>query len=92
MEESWGKVPGEKKKIGTAAQRDYEDRKAKGELVVPPFPDDMNCDLDRPLPKEENGVRPSELLIGAAAILPAALKLRARLKRQAANGRTKDAA
>lgn len=42
------KVPGEKKRIGAAAQRDYEARRARGEMPVPPFPDEVNCDLDRP--------------------------------------------
>jgi membrane protein len=69
------KVPGEKKKIGTLAQKDYEQRKAKGELPVAPFPDDVNCDLDRQPRREEHGVRPSDLIIGAAVLLPAALKI-----------------
>ena len=36
------KVPGEKKKIGAAAQRAYEERRASGITDAPPFPDDMN--------------------------------------------------
>ena len=40
------KVPGEKKKIGAAAERAYEERRAKGELDAPPFPDNVNCDVD----------------------------------------------
>ncbi|MGH9311153.1 MAG: YihY/virulence factor BrkB family protein [Vicinamibacterales bacterium] len=67
------RVPGEKKKIGLAAQRAYEERRAHGEADVPPFPDDVNCDVDEGPTRET--VRPSELLIGAAALLPAALKL-----------------
>jgi membrane protein len=42
------KVAGEKRRIGIAAQRDFEERQARGELPVTPFPDDVNCDLDRP--------------------------------------------
>jgi membrane protein len=42
------KVPGEKKKIGIAAQRAYERRKARGEIPAPPFPEDVNCDIDEP--------------------------------------------
>ena len=68
------KVPGEKKKIGCAAQRAYEERRANGEVNVPPFPDELNCDLDRPRVKPEK-VKPSDLLIGTAALLPAALKI-----------------
>jgi membrane protein len=86
------KVPGEKKKIGTAAQRDYEERKAKGELAVPAFPDGVNCDLDREIPKEEHGLRPSELLIGAAALLPAALLISREAAGKVAKTRDRDAA
>ncbi len=69
------KVPGEKKKIGSAAQRDYEERKAKGEVPVSPLPDDVNCDLDRAEPKPQPAVRPSDLIIGAVVLAPAAVKL-----------------
>lgn len=68
------RVPGEKKKIGVAAQRAYEERRAQGITDVPPFPDDLNCDLDRPQPQPEK-VRFSDLLIGTAVLLPAALKI-----------------
>jgi membrane protein len=67
------KVPGEKKKIGALAGREYEARKARGEVDVPPFPEGVNCDLDRPAAHE--GVKPSDLLIGAAVLLPFALKI-----------------
>ena len=76
------KVPGEKKAIGALAEREYEERRARGETDVPPFPDDVNCDIDRPTHRERtsDGVRPSELLIGTAALLPAALKIGRELK------------
>ena len=77
------KVPGEKKKIGIAAQRAYEERKAKGEVVAPPFPDGVNCDLDRPAPQPA-ALRPSDLIIGAAALLPAALKVGRDVKKKIA--------
>jgi membrane protein len=68
------KKPGEKKKIGAAAQRAFEERRAKG-TDVEPFADDVNCDLDRPAAASKSGAaRPSHLLIGAAALLPLALK------------------
>jgi membrane protein len=86
------KVPGEKKKIGAAAERDYEERKAKGDLAVPPFADGVNCDLDRPMPKEEHRVRPSELLIGAVALVPAALKIARGIKDKKPRGQDADAA
>jgi membrane protein len=70
------KVPGEKKKIGPAAARDYEKRKARGEVAVPPFPDDVNCDVDKSLTrKRRDPMRASDLLIGAAALAPVAIKL-----------------
>jgi len=69
------KVPGEKRKIGVAAHRDYEERKAKGEIPVKPLPDDVNCDLDRAEPKPQPTVRPSDLIIGAALLAPAAVKI-----------------
>ena len=40
------KVPGEKKRLGVAAEREYEERQARGELVVAPFPEGVNCDID----------------------------------------------
>jgi membrane protein len=75
------KVPGEKKKIGVAAERDYEERRTRGELPAPPFPDDVNCDLDRAAAREPE-VRASDLIIGAAALLPAAIKIGRDLKKK----------
>jgi membrane protein len=75
------KVPGEKKKIGAAARRAYEDRRARGVADVAPYPDDVNCDVDRPKPQPEK-VRASDLLIGTAALLPAALKIGLEMKKK----------
>ena len=75
------KVAGEKKKIGPAAKRAYEERRAKGVTDVPLFPDGINCDVDRPQPKPEK-VRASDLLIGTAALLPAALKIGRAVKKK----------
>lgn len=69
------KVKGEKKKIGIAAEKAFEEKKARGELPAPPFPDDVNCDLDRGAPRVEPGWRASDLIIGAAALIPAAIKI-----------------
>jgi membrane protein len=70
------KVPGEKKKIGPAAARAYEERKTKGQIDIPPFPDDVNCDLDRqPAGARQDGLRSSDLIIGAAILAPAALTM-----------------
>jgi membrane protein len=75
------KVPGERKKIGPAAERAYRERRARGEVDVPPYPDDVNCDIDRPQPKPEK-MRPSDLLIGTALLLPAALKIGREVKKK----------
>ena len=75
------KVPGEKKKIGTAAARAYDERREKGIADVPPYPDDMNCDIDRPTPRPEK-VRASDLIIGTVALLPAALKIGREVKKK----------
>jgi membrane protein len=69
------KVPGEKKKIGAAAERHYEERKARGEMAVPLFAEGVNCDLDRRIEEPSSGIRTSELLIGTAALLPVAVKI-----------------
>jgi membrane protein len=78
------KRPGEKKKIGVAAQRAYEERRASGLTDVAPFPDEINCDVDRPKPKPEK-MRTSDLLIGTAALLPAALKIGRAVKKRMEN-------
>ncbi len=76
------RVPGEKKKIGPAAQREYEERKARGEIAAQPFPDNVTCDVDRPLPEPPRTVRPSDLLIGTAALLPVAVKIGREVKKK----------
>jgi membrane protein len=45
------RAPGEKKKIGAAAERAAAERLASGRKDAPPFPDGENCDLDRPSTK-----------------------------------------
>ena len=70
------KVPGEKKKIGAVAQRDDEERQARGEIPVAPFPDDVNCDVDRETLRDgRHGIRASDLIIGAAILAPAAVTM-----------------
>jgi membrane protein len=85
------KVPGEKKKIGAAAQRAYEERRAQGAPEAPLFPEGINCDLDRPQPQPER-VRLSDLLIGTAVLLPAALKIGRDVKKQIGDRRDRPAA
>jgi membrane protein len=80
------RVAGEKKKIGPAARRAYEERRARGDIDVAPFPDHVNCDLDS-RPRQHQRLRASELLIGAAALLPVALKAGLDAKKKMQKGR-----
>jgi membrane protein len=66
------KVPGEKRRVGGAAERAYRERRPASSTGVPPLPDDVTCDLDRPQPRRAP-MRPSDLLIGTAALLPVAV-------------------
>ena len=77
------KAPGEKKKVGAAAERAAEELRAQGGTPAPPFPQGVNCDV------EGNGAeansapaKPSELLIGAAALLPAGWKIARNLRKK----------
>lgn len=83
------RVPGEKKRIGALAERAYEEKREKGEIPVQPFPDGVNCDIDRKPANQERPVRVSELLLGTAALLPAALRIGRGVKNQVVH---KDAA
>ena len=80
------KVPGEKKKIGAMAERAYEERYARGDIPTHPFPEGVNCDIEpQPKARDEHGqLRPSEALIGAAILLPAALTIAKKAKDRAA--------
>jgi membrane protein len=69
------KVPGEKKKIGALAERDFDERTAKGEMPVRPLSDDVNCDIDRVQPRPRRAIRASEVIVGTAVLLPIALKI-----------------
>jgi membrane protein len=82
------KEPGEKTIIGPAAKRDFEERQAQGQVAVLPYPDEVNCDLDRPRAPRKQDVRASDLLIGAAALLPAALKVGKEIREQVSHERT----
>ncbi len=86
------KVPGVKRKIGAAAEREYEERKARGEVVVPPFDNDANCDVDaKRTPKSGNGLRPSDLMIGAALLAPSAVKIAKAVRKRMHGERSRDA-
>ena len=66
------KVPGEKRRIGAAAERHFKEKQERGEVDVPMLPDNVNCDLDQAPPRKPQP-RASDLLIGAAALVPAVL-------------------
>jgi membrane protein len=80
------RVPGEKRVVGARAQRVYEEKRARGEIPIKPLPDDVNCDIDRRPAIEQPPVRPSDLIIGAIALAPAAVlaakKVRDELKEE----------
>jgi hypothetical protein len=42
---------------------------------VPPFPDDVNCDVEPRRAPRHDGLRPSDLVIGAVVLAPAAVKI-----------------
>ena len=44
------------------------------------FADDVNCDIERKPADECHAVRPSELIVGTAALLPAAIKIAREMK------------
>jgi membrane protein len=81
------RVPGEKKVVGTRAQRLYEEKRARGEIPTKPLPDRVNCDIDRAPAIEAAPARASDLIIGTIALAPAALlaakKVRDELKKGA---------
>lgn len=81
------RVPGEKKVVGPRAQRLYEEKRAKGEIPLKPLPDGINCDVDRAPAQPQPAPKPSDLIIGALALAPAAIaaavKLRDELKKSA---------
>jgi hypothetical protein len=70
------RVPGEKRAVGPRAQRLYEEKRAKGEIPIKPLPEGVNCDIDRAPArpsKEDQRVKPSDLIIGTIALAPAAI-------------------
>ncbi|HEX4568654.1 MAG TPA: hypothetical protein VH138_18610, partial [Vicinamibacterales bacterium] len=70
------RVPGEKKVVGPRAQRMYEEKRASGEIPIKPLPEGVNCDIDRPRSahaEPQDTTKPSDLLIGAIVLVPAAI-------------------
>jgi membrane protein len=87
------KVPGEKRKIGILAAREFEKKMNEGGVIAPPLPDEVNCDLDRPAkPPGQPGLKPSELVIGAAMLLPVAWRIVKKVREDVAGDSHRDAA
>ena len=87
------KVPGEKKKIGPAAARAYAEKQRAGRFAGAGFAEGVNCDVDRPLARPGVGeMRPSEALIGAAVLLPAAVTLTRAMKNAIGGKKEEDTA
>src|SRR5258708_29288820 len=73
--------------MGRGGKGLYEEKKAKGEIPIKPFPEGVNCDIDRAPAAEQTAPKPSDLIIGTIALVPAALvaakKVRNELKKPA---------
>jgi membrane protein len=79
------KVPGQRKKIGVLAEREYEERVKSGEVpAAAAAASQPNCPLEdaRPAVVHRPSPRPSEVIVGGLALVPAALALGARLRRK----------
>jgi membrane protein len=74
------RVPGEKKVVGARALRLYEEKKARGEIPIKPMADGVNCDIDHGAAPVQEGPKPSDLIIGALALAPAALVVGKRVR------------
>jgi uncharacterized BrkB/YihY/UPF0761 family membrane protein len=81
------KVPGEKKKIGARAERDWSERHARG-TFQPAIAASGTCDVDRDLPPVPTGnerPRPSDWILGGLPLGAAALFTFARLRKRLKN-------
>lgn len=79
------KVPGERKKIGLMAERDFEERLQRGEIPESAVAaSEPNCPLEdaKPAIVHLPAPRPSEVIVGGLALVPAALAIGARIRRK----------
>jgi hypothetical protein len=74
------------------AEREYEEKRQRGEISPRAFPEGVKCDLEHaPAEREKNGgLRPSEAILGAAILLPAALKVAKGVKDTVGDARKED--
>lgn len=82
------KFIGEKKKIGAAPAA--EEHLARADQPASMFPEGVNCDLEGLPKREAPPVRTSDLIIGAAALLPVALKLGREVRKKVSANETPD--
>ena len=75
-------MPGEKRAIGPRAERLYEEKREKGAIVVKPIREGVNCSIDRPPSVDRAAPKPSDLIIGAAVLAPAALLAAKKIKEE----------
>jgi membrane protein len=79
------KVPGERKKIGVLAEREFEQRLERGEVAdQAALASEPNCPLEveekAAAPAAATSARPSEVIVGGLALVPAALAIGARIR------------
>lgn len=75
------KVPGQRKKIGILARRAYEARLRRGDPAAHALAASLpNCPMKEREAPAAGATRPSELVVGGLALLPAALTIAARLR------------
>jgi len=81
------KVPGERKKIGVLAEREFEERVSRGEVPdAAAAASEPNCPLEdeQKAPASAPAARPSEVIVGGLALVPAALAIGARIRQKLA--------
>src|SRR5262245_6807324 len=86
------KVPGQKRKIGILARRHYEQQRARSVPIPAQSPAGADCDIDHASAPADPPAKPSDLLIGAAVLLPVAWRIVQRVRNGSAGEAHRDAA
>lgn len=85
------KVPGERRKIGVLARREYEERLERGEVPdAAAAASQPNCPLEEDEGKAAAAAgrtRPSEVIVGGLVLVPAALTIGVRIRQKLAGRR-----
>lgn len=87
------KVPGERKKIGVLAEREFEERLERGDMAdQAALASEPNCPLEveekAAAPAAATSARPSEVIVGGLALVPAALAVGARIRQKLKGGQS----